>query len=184
MTARKATGKTFILATAGVAVLAWAGITFLPTDSVDAKVDKPQHSSGTLACVGFYNSDKNQKFRWIFTNQNAETITIDRFRVYDYAGTLVWDSDVNGSGLVPADQYGHLGSDNQLEGYQTAWYKSEPLEGAGVLPSSSGSHVKVHVVWSAASNVDPLAGVTVRHVVVNTELGPALGRSTSPCRDI
>ena len=163
MESRKSHGKSFILATAGVAILAWSGITFLPTDSVNAKDDKPT-SSGTIACGGFYMKDSSvlitdpfdptyhpQRVRWIFHNLNAEEpIYIDRFRVYDWDGALKWDSaDTTGvyGGYLPTDLNGLIGSssdpvnpvdNNALGPFQAAWYKSEVLrkfrDGGRVLP--------------------------------------------------
>lgn len=200
MKSQSSHGKTFILATAGVAVLAWAGITFLPTDRADAK----EHSSGTLACGGYYQTDTSvsgspeyhaQRVRWIFHNLNENhPIVIDALRVYDWDGTKVWDSnDANFGGFLPNDLNGLIGSqlgNNVLGPFQTAWYKSEQLVNAGLLPphdkhtapNPNQSHVKVHVDWHADTNVNPLVGAQVRVSLLPG--GTSWGRSQTECRDI
>lgn len=188
MTSSKSQGKSFILATAGVAILAWTGITFLPTDSATAaKGAGGGKPSGTLACAGFYTSNNNQKLRWIFVNNNAAPINIDGFRIYDWDGAKVWDSnDPLYGGTLPTDLNGLIGdTDKTLDGYQTAWYKSEQLLTAGVLPphtTQNNNHIKLHVDWHADISVAPLAGTTVRHLHLGD--GTPWGRSISECRDI
>ena len=199
MSSRKSHGKTFILATAGVAVLAWAGITFLPTDSANAKVEKPQHSSGTVACGGYYTSDQQHTLRWVFRNHNDTAINITGFRVYDWDGAKVWDSDAHGE-LPPRDRNRLIGpppvDSKTLPAHATAWYGSEDLYGLGVFlehpesstpPAHLRNHVMVHVDWEAATPdtpVDALAGTTVRHLYLNPGKSDPWGRSTSACRDI
>jgi hypothetical protein len=187
MKSQSSHSKTFILAAAGVAILAWAGITFLPTESVTAKVEKPQHSSGTVACGGFYTSNNRQKLRWVFINHNAVPIYIDGLRIYDWDGTKVWDSnDSQFGGTLPTDLNGLIGgTDNTLDGYQTAWYKSEQLVGNGILPShttAEQNQVKIHVDWHADSNVHKLSGALVRHVHLGD--GTPWGRGQVHCSDL
>lgn len=140
--------------------------------------------SGTVVCGGFYFMDRTHRSRWILRNVNDEDdITIDRMRIYNKRGEVLFDSLIDPNdpcaGLLPG-RNGILGPGQCVLGvYQTARYRSEDLPPFTSNPRGPG-HVMVIFDWSAEKRIIPLAMTTVRYVY-DPSLTTVVARSTSRC---
>jgi hypothetical protein len=113
---------------------------------------------------------------------SATGIALDRLRIFDATGTVIFDSAL--SGITPSD--GALGPGNVLEPNQTVAFQTEDL-----LPAfldSAHRPIQLEVQWSAPAKVLTLDAITVRlSRARNPTTGQMLeerGRHAVDCRSI
>lgn len=141
---------------------------------------------GSLTCGGAYyvrnGGTEIQRSTYVVRNvSDSGAIYLDRIRVFNAQGTILFDSDVSG---IPASSNGVISpADNSLEPRQTANFAI-----ASLIPMLGGSSRPVQTVidWTADEPTLTLEAVNVR---TNTDydsatgkIGRQRGRHSSACR--
>lgn len=141
---------------------------------------------GSVTCGGNHfnrnNGTETQRSNYVLRNVSDDgPIYLDRIRVYDAGGALIYDSDASG---IPSFINNVLGnSDNTLDPRQSAQLNIDsfvPLQGRNNRP------LQTVFDWSAD---EPTLSMEVTHIRTVSELDPATGtvgkqyaRAHSACR--
>ncbi|MDH3596603.1 MAG: hypothetical protein OEM93_17310 [Rhodospirillales bacterium] len=158
------------IALTSIALAAFGALALVLVTSAQAQ-QLPKARNGTLFCGGSYNFEGNDLSKpvnmvtWNLRNYNGNrTILIDRIRLYDATGAVLFDSDTDG---LPADRRDILGGpdNNQLGPYQTVQFRSDDLVD-GTFPFVPGSRRPIQFVvdWSADRRAIVLDGSQIRRV--------------------
>ena len=145
--------------------------------------DSDTMKSATLVCGGAYWVNQSIKSTghenaayWSLRNINDDqSLFIDRFRVYDYDGSLFRDYHWTGSGFedalgsgtsIPPDGNGNIsGTDNELGPMQPVAYGHQTLYQFGAIPEhiiGNPTQVTLVIDWHADVSAYPLTGVLTR----------------------
>ncbi len=149
----------------------------------NAVKDSDTMKSATLVCGGAYWVNQSIKSTghenaayWSLRNVNDDqSLFIDRFRVYDYDGSLFRDYHWTGSGFedalgsgtsIPPDGNGNIsGTDNELGPMQPVAYGHQTLYQFGAIPEhiiGNPTQVTLVIDWHADERVYPLSGALTR----------------------
>jgi hypothetical protein len=144
---------------------------------------------GTTACGGNHFNrvagNEGQRSSYILRNYNdSDSIKIERIRMVDATGAVLFDSAVSG---MPTFFNGVLGAgDDSLEPHQTAQLRSQDVLSAPL--GSSQRPIQTLVDWTAEKKVLLLDAVLVRvsrdRDIVTGQLGDERGRHLLECRHV
>jgi hypothetical protein len=133
--------------------------------------------SGRLGCGGTFTA-QSQLSIWDIRNfSDTLPISINRMRIYDATGAMIFDSATSG---LPVSLNGVLGSgDNQLEPNQTVTYNTDSMQQQGILVPGIPVPLQLLIDWSATERVAHLAGSLTRiSHSLNSVFNPATGTTS------
>ena len=170
-----------------VAVLGFSPVPALAGNDESAR-------SGRLGCGGTFTA-QSQLSIWDIRNfSDTQPISINRMRIYNAMGAVIFDSATSG---LPVSLNGVLGAgDNQLEPSQTVTYNTDSMQQQGILMPGIPVPLQLVIDWSATERVAHLAGSLTRisfslNNVFNPTTGTTsqvrgqeLGRAIIGCRNL
>jgi len=163
-----------------------AGVTYQSTAFAAAADRSKKGIEGSVSCGGAYyvrnGGTEIQRSTYVLRNlSDAGSIYLDRLRVYNAKGTIIFDSDVSG---IPASYNGVITAiDNSLDPRQTA-----NLRIADLIPTQGRNSRPIQTVidWTAD---EPTLTLEATNVRTNTDIDPLTGkigkqhgRHSSACR--
>ena len=163
-----------------------AGMTFHSTAFAAASDRAKKGVAGSVSCGGTYfigaGGTEIQRANYILRNvSDVGSVYIDRVRVFNAAGVILFDSDVSG---IPASRNNIINpADNSIEPRQSANLRIVDL----ITPQGRFTRPLQTVVdWSADEPVLTLEAGTVRTTAaydsVTGAIGAQRGRHSSACR--
>jgi len=165
--------KLFLVVYCGFVLSMVSGFSFATSSDASKKA-----RGGTVICSGNFNTASNTRGRWILHNiSQTKSLNLDRMRVYNATGALIYDSNVNGP--APSSTGVAFGLIGPL---QTIMFRTETLVTAGLLPGnlpSTERPTKTIFDWSSHSGARMLTPY-----VLLTRPGPGSARHARDCRSV